>query len=126
METQKIYQQHEENTKWMKDMLFFQDEIKVLQNRLAEIAAKNNSKEVLSNLEHFQNQLIVQKNNIDTLKHEINVGNDVINADIKKNATAVDHRSVKDHGELRSHVASFEKVYNENKAELNRFLSKWM
>lgn len=126
METQKIYQQHEENKKWMNDMLFFQDEIKVMERRLSEIAAKNTSKDVLSNLEHFQNQLIVQKNTIDTLKHELNIGNDAITAEIKKNGTAVDHRNVPDHTALRSQVTSFEKVYGDNKAEINRFFSKWM
>jgi len=126
VEVQKIYEQHDENTKWMKDMLFFQDEMLVMQRRLAEVAGKNNDKDFLARLEHFQNQLIVQKNNIDNLKHEINIGNDAIAAEIKKNVTAIDHRSVKDHSELRSQVQNFEKVYNENKEELNRFLSKWM
>ena len=84
MERQKIYKQHEENKKWMNDLLFFQDELKVMSRRLSEIAAKNTSKEVLAQLEHFQNQAIVQQNNIDELKHHLNVGNDHLRNEIEK------------------------------------------
>lgn len=126
MKTEKIYTQHEENKEWMNKLLFYSDEIKVMQHRIEEIASKNTSKDILASVEHFQNQIIVQKNNIDTLKHEININNDEIAKEIKSNPTAVDHRSIKDHSEIRNGVESFEKVITSLKAELNQLLVKWM
>ncbi|MEO6303091.1 MAG: hypothetical protein ABIP51_07945 [Bacteroidia bacterium] len=126
MKTEKIYTQHEENKEWMNSLLFYQDEIKIMKGRIAEIASKNSAKEILAQVEHFQNQLIIQKNQIDTLKHVINLNNDTINNEIKKNDTAVDHRSINDHTVLRDGVLSFEKAFAALKAELNVFLSKWM
>jgi hypothetical protein len=110
----------------MSDMLFFQDELKVMERRLGEVASKNTAKETLANLEHFQNTIIVERNNVDQIKHELNIGNDEITNEIHKNVIAIDHRSIADHAELREKVESFKRVYHENKNELNSFLSKWM
>ena len=59
MSTQKtIYQLHEEHKTWLNKLLFYKDELSIMQNRISEIAQKNTSKEVLSLVERFQNQLI--------------------------------------------------------------------
>ena len=62
---EKIYTQHADHTEWLSKMKFYTDEISILKNRLGEIASKNSDKEVLAQVEHFQNQLIIQRNNID-------------------------------------------------------------
>lgn len=126
METVKVYTQHEKNQRWTNDLSFYRDELKVMQNRLQEVASKNSSKEVLAVVEQFQNQLIVQKDNIDTLQHEINLSNDLITAEFKKNKTAIDHRDIEDDKILTEKLLSFERVFHNNKASLNLFLLKWM
>jgi hypothetical protein len=122
----KIYTQHEENVKWASELEFYRDEIKVMENRLAEVARANSSRDILAMVEQFQNRLIVQKNNINALKHRININNHGIENEIKKNKTAVDHRSITDHSDLREQFGLFEKSYRETKTELNLFLVKWM
>ena len=42
----------------MEKLFFYKDEIAIMQERIAEVADKNSSKEVLEQIEHFQNQLI--------------------------------------------------------------------
>lgn len=126
MKTEKIYTQHEENKEWASNLLFYKDEIKVFGNRLAEIASKNTSKEILAQVEHFQNQLIIQKDHIDRINHEINLSNDAIYADINKNGMAVDHRSIKDHIVIRDNMKSFESIFITLKIEFKTFLSRWM
>ena len=126
MKTEKIYTQHEENKEWLNNILFYKDELKVMQNRLQEIASKNTAKELLKEVEHFQNQLIVQRENCDVIQHEINISNDIINNEIKKNTTAIEHRSISDHSSVRDNIGSFEKNFKELKKEFNLFLSKWM
>jgi hypothetical protein len=126
MKTEKVYTQHEENKTWMNNLLFYRDETKIMEKRLQEIASKNTSKEVLAKLEQFQNRIIVQKDNIDRIKHEINLSNDAITCDTARNITAIDHRSIKDHSVARENIGSFEKEFKSLKTELNAFLSKWM
>jgi hypothetical protein len=126
MKTEKIYTLHEENKDWMNDLFFYRDELAIMKNRLAEITKKNTSKEVLAQVEHFQNQFILQTDTIDNLKHEINVNNDAINREIKKNEVAIERRRMEDHAILREKIIYFRKIFNFLKTEFNTFLSKWM
>ncbi len=126
MKTEKIYTLHEENKDWMNDLLFYRDDIAIMRNRLAEIAQKNSSKEILAQVEHFQNQFIIQSDTLDTLKHEINLNNDAISREIQKNEVAIERRKMEDHAILREKVLYFKKHFADLKTEFNTFLSKWM
>ncbi len=107
-------------------MSFYKDEIKVLQNRLGEVVNKNTSKDMLAQAEHFQNRFIVFKNNIDELNHKINLSEDQLMLSIKQNPTAVDHRKVEDHREVREEVTVIDKSFTDLRSEVNTYLSKWM
>ncbi len=126
MKTEKIYTLHEENKDWMNDLLFYRDEIAIMKNRLGEITKKNTSKEILAQVEHFQNQFILQADTIDNLKHEINLNNDAISHEIQKNDVALERRRMEDHAVLREKVIYFRKIFSFLKTEFNVFLSKWM
>lgn len=126
MSTEKIYTQHQENQSWHQRMSFYKDEIKVLQNRLGEVVNKNTSKDMLAQAEHFQNKFIVFRNNIDELNHKINVSEDQLMDNIKQNPTAVDHRKVEDHTEVRSEVSEMEKSFSDLRGEVHAYLAKWM
>ena len=126
MKTEKIYTQHGENKEWASNLLFYKDEIKIMENRLQEIVSKNTSKEILAQVEHFQNQLIIQKDQVDRINHEINLNNNAIVGEIKKSIIASDHRSMGDHTVIRDNMKSFESIFISLKIELKTFLSKWM
>lgn len=126
METKKIYELHEEHKEWLNNLAFYKDEIKVMQNRVSEVASKNSSPDVLKQIEHFQNQLIIQRNNIDELCHSIKDHENYLENRVNENPTAVDHRKVNDHPKMRDSYTSFDKVFNELRKELNEFLTKWM
>ena len=123
---EKIYTQHADHTEWLSKMKFYTDEISILKNRLGEIAAKNNQKDVLAQVEHFQNQLIIQKNNIDEISHSIRVDEDTIQKEVEKNPVAIDHREMPSHSAEKNTVDAFEKNFNELRAEFKTFASKWM
>lgn len=127
METTKtIYQLHEDHKTWLNKLTFYKDEILIMSNRISEIAKKNTSKEVLSFVEHFQNQLIVQKEQIDILKHEINNHERSIEAKANKKAVTNESKKFLDHSTQRNNVESFEKIFNDLRNELIHFLAKWM
>lgn len=126
MEKGKIYDQHAENKEFISKLDFYKEEISILESRLEEVSAKNNQKECLTELEHFQNQLIIQRNNIDEIRHQVVVDEDRLVAEINKNEVAVDHRSVPFHIAEKEQVETFEKNFNDLRKELNLFFSKWM
>lgn len=121
-----IYKQHEENTEWLKKLDFYKDEISILKGRLEELATKNNAQEVLAEVERFQNQFIIQRNNIDEIAHKVREHEQSLLDEIKSNPVAVDHRKVEYHAVEQDMVNSFEKVFNEVREDFNKFSSKWM
>lgn len=121
-----IYKQHEENTEWLKKLDFYKDEISILKGRLEELATKNNAQDVLAEVERFQNQFIIQRNNIDEIAHKVREHEQSLLEEIKSNPVAVDHRKVEYHAVEQDLVNSFEKVFNEVREDFNKFSSKWM
>lgn len=115
---------HAENVEWSKSLGFYSDELRSFELRLSEVVIANTGTEVLSQAEHFQNQFIRQREVIDILNHEMNVGEDKILEEVKNNDVATDHRKMEDHSELRDQMQAFEKIYREMKAEFIEYLSK--
>jgi len=123
---EKLYTQHADHTEWMSKLKFYADEITLMKGRLGELASKNNQSDVLAQVEHFQNQLIVQKNNIDELAHTIKVDESSLEKEVNKNPVAVDHREMPSHSKEKEAVDAFEKNFNELRAEFKTFAAKWM
>lgn len=117
---------HFEHERWGKQLDFYNDELNSFKNRLGEISSRYTDSEVLAQLEHFQNQFILQQEVIDTLNHEINVHEDTIMGEAKENMTAVNRRLFDDHGDLRDKMETFVKLYNELKNNYMRYLGKYM
>ena len=122
--TEKIYTQHTDHTEWISKLKFYTDEISILKNRLAEIAKKNSHKDVLAQVEHFQNQFIVQKNNIDEISHAIKMDEARIQKEIDINPTASDHRKTEGHSKEKESVEDFEKNFTALRAAFKKFALK--
>ncbi|MFE3866524.1 hypothetical protein ACFX5E_00380 [Flavobacterium sp. LS2P90] len=127
METKKtIYQLHEEHKTWLNKLLFYKDELKIMDKRILEVAEKNTSKEVGALADHFINQLIIQKEQIDILTHDIKSHELFLEAAVLDNPNAIDQEKFSDHKNHRESIATFEKLFKELREELIDFLSKWM
>lgn len=111
---------------WRKGLEFYVDEIDLMESRLEEIASKNTSFEVRQGIEHFQNQFIVQRNNSDELKHEINLYVQKIGSDMQEHAGHIEKGLVDEHNTLQEKYETYEKVMNGIRHEFKDFLSRWM
>ena len=127
METKKtIYQLHEEHKTWLNKLLFYNDELKIMDKRILDVAEQNTSSEVRSLADHFINQLTIQKEQIDILSHDINSHEIFLEAAALDNPNSIDHERFSDHKKHRESIATFEKLFKELREELIDFLSKWM
>jgi hypothetical protein len=124
MTTKPISQLHDEHTDWLKRLDFYADELMIMKARIAEVVAKNTSKDILAQAEHFQNSFIVQKNNIDELRHSINDHDHYLENRVEENPVAADKRMVNDHPKMRDSLNSFESNFNNIRHELNKFLAQ--
>ena len=66
-----IHELHSEHNTYLSTLEFAKDEIKTFNNRLSDIVMANTKKEILAQVEHFQNQFIRHNEVIDELKHEV-------------------------------------------------------
>lgn len=127
METTKtIDQLHEEHQTWLNKLLFYKDELSIMDKRISEIAQKNTSKEVLAKVDYFNNQFIIQKEQMDIIKHDIKSHEAYLKAAINNSVMDVEHENFLDHQKHRESIAIFEKIFRELREELIDFLSKWM
>jgi hypothetical protein len=123
---EKVYAQHAENSEWLNSLKFYNDEIKILKNRLSELASKNNHKDFSAGVEHFQNQFIIQKNNIDEISHAIKMNEEELQKEIKNNPVAADKIKVSYHTKNKETFEAFESNFNKLRSEFNVFAAKWM
>lgn len=126
MKTVLLTEQHVAYREWLNRLAFYKDELKIMQNRIAEIAERNTKTDVLVQVEHFQNMLIIQKNQIDRLRHDIDKQEEELVSLALKNPVASDHRRVEFHPEQKQKIELFEKIFNELRHELILWLTKVM
>ena len=117
---------HRTNREWLNLINFYRDEIRVMEKRMSEIASKNTGKEVLANLEHFQNQVIIQKAHLDDMQGDIVQIEDRISDEIKKNQTAADHRRHAIPEKLNQDMEQFRKLFYELRKNFMEYMVKVM
>jgi hypothetical protein len=115
---------HHQTTDWLRELQFYKDEIKLLQGRLGEVAAKNTAQEVLAQVDHFENKFIILNEQADILKHDVNQVNESVLAHAKANPTHLDEKYVPTATALLNRVSDYSKSVADTRFELNQFLSK--
>ena len=121
-----IFTQHQEYMEWLDKLVFYKEELKVMQKRLEEVVAKNTNSEMKFKAEHFQNLIFIEEQSIHKLSHHLLTEDKKIQYNISQNPVASDHRMAEDHVEDRNMIAFFEKNFNEIKKEFYLFVSAWM
>lgn len=126
MEGIKMEVLHKEHYEWINKLAFYKDDLKVFEHRLEEIVTANNSHEVMSLVEHFQNQIIIQRNEVDEFRHAIKEHENELEAAINHNPTATNRQRLSDDPVLRTRMERFEVIFQEFRMELYRFLAKYL
>lgn len=105
---------------------FYEIELRFLQERLEEIAGDNTGHEVAEQVEHFQNQLIIHRDQIDQLKHRVQVNLDEVAAALKLSANFIEEATVTAADQIAADYEEEEKLFKELRQDFNRFAAKWM
>jgi len=115
-----------EHKQWRRELFFWEDELKSFKNRLDEIVKRWTDKNVLAQLEHYQNQFIIQEDVINKFQDDIFLHETNIAAHSKKGERVLNKKLVKKHIEFRNHMDVQRRVYTDLKKEFYRFLSEYM
>lgn len=115
-----------EHREWLRGIEFYNIEIDILKKRLAEISQDYTDSNVKAQVEHFQNQFIVQINNLEELKSAIKKHENHMDNDSESHAQHLTKETLNEHELVRDRYFSLEKVINELRHEFNKFLVKYM
>lgn len=124
MNKHSILEVHTEHTDWYSKLDFYKDEIAILENQLEEIVAKNKKPDILTEIEKFQNQFIIQKDNIDRIRHAVNIDEDKVIKELKRNPNNIDKHSIKEDSSIEDSINTFEKNFKELRYDFSTFLAK--
>lgn len=118
-------QLHVDHKLWENELNFFVDELKIFEKRLSELVSKNNDREMLAKLEHFQNQFIRQKEVLDHISHDIKVHEQQIAGALLNNKD-ISPDLKEAHGKVAEQMADYRRIYGDLKYEFQHFLLKWL
>jgi hypothetical protein len=110
----------------LRGMDFYNEDLKILRNRLAEVASKNNSFEACQGIEHFENQFEIQQHNIHHLRHKFKDHLHLMSAEAFAHAGQINEANQENGKKLMDEFSQLENVIKDLRREFNVFLGKWM
>ena len=118
---------HFEHVQWQSELSFWEDEIKSFKHRLEELVVRWTDKDVLKQLEHYQNEFILHSDVIDELKHSINVHEtEMSETDMTDKVSSLNTAHTKGHIAFRQKMETQREIYADLKRNFYSFLSKYM
>lgn len=115
------------HSSWLRALDFYKTELKLNRNILTEIAGKNTGKDMMKQVEHYENLFTLHTNNIDGLAHDINVNVSELGKEAyASSAGYVDANLNEKHHHLNSRVETEENEVQKVVRDFRRFAATWM
>src|SRR5215468_3480516 len=110
--TVSIDQFHEELQSWKHELSSFKQEIRNFEQHLMNMSIKNLPKDLLAQVEHFQNSFICQKEVIDKLRHDLPDSRHKVEHIFRKlNDSSMEGSRA--HDILRDRMDTFRRIYDD-------------
>ena len=116
---------HFENKLWLNELNFAADELKIFEGYLEELVTRAGGRDMLAQVEQYQNQFIREKEVIDIMKHDINRHEHKLVEFTRRHPVTFDMYEMEDHDGMREAMERFRKIFNELKANFFRFHQNW-
>lgn len=128
METQVIYNSdlHFEHERWRSELFFWKDEMKSFTHRLEELVRRWTDKDMLAQLEHFQNEFILHEGRINGFLEGIESHEHRIAGQSMAGDDSMDRSMVQRHLELREEMGTQREIFHNLKKEFFKFLTKYL
>jgi hypothetical protein len=108
---------------WRRLLENIQNENVYLKNRLAQIIKEEATNELLDDIEHYHNILLIEDSNIALLRNDVASQENWLRREVfEENATIKE--IMKSHKKLRKEIELFEQKFNKLKFEFNTFFSE--
>jgi chromosome segregation ATPase len=125
--TASIDQFQEELQSWKHELSSSKQEIRYFEQHLENVSLQKLPKDLLAQVEHFQNSFICQKEVIDQLRHDLPDSRHKVEYVFRSSRSVIpDQEGSGAHDGLRDRMDTFRRIYDEVRAEFRRFESAWI
>jgi len=125
--TVSIEQFREELQSWKQELSSDKEELRHFERHLENMSTKKLPKDLLAQVEHFQNLFICQKEVIDKLRHDLpDSGHKVENIFQSLRSERILEGRERSIQELEDRMNTFRKIYIEIKQDFHQFDTEWM
>jgi len=109
---------------WKRELKFHKDEMETFQEKLEEIAARQENNRALKPLETFQNRILIEQDVISKLIHRIN--NKMKNIHKVDYSETIDGRLQNEQHTLRGDMRTYIKLHYDLKEEMMNYFLEWL
>jgi hypothetical protein len=124
MVTTDVSQISAECNTWRQSLRNYRDEFTQLQKELRKVAAPVSQKELLQDVEHYENQFHIQLINIHDIKHSIKAHEHHASLEMAHHNGQLNHDTLAKHERLDSDYHRLEQLLQELKSDFSVFLTK--
>ena len=111
---------------WKRELEFFKNEIAYLRKRLEEIASKNTAKDILVEVEHYENKFRIMGIHVDELRHDVNLKNEALLKEATEKPNYINVKMIDADENLIDLMSDTRSDYHNTKEEYYHFLSRVM
>ncbi len=128
METKPIFNEdiHFEHQQWQRELDFWEDEIKIFKNRLADILSRSAEKDFLTKLDHFENRFRIHHSKIEAFKQRIHAHELNMSKHYEAGENSMDRVLFSYHKDFREQIQTEREMYNELKKDFYEFMTKFL
>ena len=110
---------------WENELNFYKKELGIFETRLVEMLNREPSRDLLRELEQYQNQFIRQKEVVDNVNHKIHLYDDELRGIPAEIMLSNDSNEITKHKELESDIRITRKLYFELRDRFSTYLEKF-
>lgn len=109
---------------WLRELEFYKEDMYILTSRIEEVNNKNTSQDTLAKADQFLNKLLILRQRLDELKHDINLHSEKVSAIAKAKPTHIHEKALPENDMFFNSVKSLIQDIADIRFELNSFLAK--
>ncbi|HKK12310.1 MAG TPA: hypothetical protein VJ945_05735 [Flavobacteriaceae bacterium] len=109
---------------WKRELRFHMNEMDTFQEKLEEIAGREHDRRAMKMVEHFQNRIMIERNEISKLMHRCKQKmKSLLVADYNEN---IDGRLIREQHPLKDDMRQYILMHYELKEEMMDFFAQWL
>ena len=110
---------------WENELNFYKKELGIFETRLVEMLKRKPTRDLLRELEQYQNQFIRQKQVVDNVNHKIHLYDDELKGIPAEIMLTLDSSEISKHRELEGDIKITRKLYFELRDRFSSYLAKF-